>query len=73
MSSHALAPGKKWHVLDACAAPGNKTTHLAAIMKGKGGILAIDKDSRRLSNLSANIEQAGATNVVCKRVCSCYV
>lgn len=29
MPAHALAPEPGWDVLDACAAPGNKTTHLA--------------------------------------------
>ena len=29
LPAHALAPQPGWHVLDACAAPGNKTTHVA--------------------------------------------
>ena len=29
MPAHALNPEPGWTVLDACAAPGNKTTHLA--------------------------------------------
>lgn len=29
MAAHALNPKPGWKVIDACAAPGNKTTHLA--------------------------------------------
>lgn len=68
MCAHALSPGTKWHILDACAAPGNKTTHLAARMKGKGKILAVDKDDKRLLKLSKNVEIAKATNVTVKQV-----
>lgn len=31
MPAHALAPQPGWTVIDACAAPGNKTTHLAGV------------------------------------------
>lgn len=31
-----LSPAAGSHVIDACAAPGNKTSHLAAILKNKG-------------------------------------
>lgn len=30
MPAYALSPNPNWHVIDACAAPGNKTTHLAS-------------------------------------------
>ena len=36
MPAHALAPKAGWRVVDACAAPGNKTTHLAALMGNEG-------------------------------------
>ena len=45
MPAHALAPAPGWQVVDACAAPGNKTTHLAALMAGRGRVLAHDKDA----------------------------
>ncbi|KAG6510714.1 hypothetical protein ZIOFF_028748 [Zingiber officinale] len=40
MVAVALNPIPGWKVLDACAAPGNKTAHLAALMKGQGKIIA---------------------------------
>ncbi|KAB2610999.1 methyltransferase NSUN5 [Pyrus ussuriensis x Pyrus communis] len=35
MVAAALAPKPGWEVLDACSAPGNKTVHLAALMRGE--------------------------------------
>ena len=32
MPAHALAPEPGWHVVDCCAAPGNKTTHVAGVL-----------------------------------------
>eukprot|EP00898_Chlorokybus_atmophyticus_P000386 jgi/Chlat1/1348/Chrsp119S01770 len=61
--THSLA-GRYGHcVLDACAAPGNKTTHLAALMGGKGSITAVDADAKRLELLKATVKLAGA-NIV---------
>ncbi|XP_014678599.1 PREDICTED: probable 28S rRNA (cytosine-C(5))-methyltransferase [Priapulus caudatus] len=48
-------------VIDACAAPGNKTTHLATIMENDGTIYGIDRDSSRLSTMKVLITRAGAS------------
>ncbi|XP_053131285.1 28S rRNA (cytosine-C(5))-methyltransferase [Hemicordylus capensis] len=53
------APGS--HVIDACAAPGNKTSHVAAILKNKGQIFAFDLDAKRLATMSTMLVRAGAT------------
>jgi 16S rRNA (cytosine967-C5)-methyltransferase len=45
--SRALAPQPGEDVLDLCAAPGGKTTHLAALMDNRGSILAVEADPRR--------------------------
>ncbi len=47
-------------VLDACAAPGGKTLHLAALMRNRGSILALDVSRARLGLLSQNAARLGA-------------
>lgn len=51
-------------VLDMAAAPGSKTTHLAQLMENKGLIIANDKNYRRITALSANLQRCGVTNAV---------
>ena len=63
MPAQALAPEPGWQVIDACAAPGNKTTHLAALMGNEGTIFAFDADARRLERLKANARATGASIV----------
>ncbi|MCK4738678.1 MAG: RsmB/NOP family class I SAM-dependent RNA methyltransferase, partial [Deltaproteobacteria bacterium] len=47
-----LSPAPGDNVLDACSAPGGKTTHLAALMKNEGILVALDKDKERLKRVS---------------------
>lgn len=50
-------------VLDACAAPGGKTTHLAELMKNQGRIVAMDRQPTRLALLRDNCRRLGITIV----------
>lgn len=63
MPAHALQPQPGWHVADCCAAPGNKTTHVAALVGAAGRVHAFEKDARRCNVLRATLERAGATHV----------
>ncbi|HKE60863.1 MAG TPA: 16S rRNA (cytosine(967)-C(5))-methyltransferase RsmB [Nitrospira sp.] len=51
-------------VLDACAAPGGKTTHLAELMQDKGAIYAVDRVGSRLDLLRSNCRRLGIKSVV---------
>jgi 16S rRNA (cytosine967-C5)-methyltransferase len=51
-------------VLDACAAPGGKSTHLADLMHNKGTIYAIDRKGARVDLLRSNCQRLGITIVV---------
>lgn len=51
-------------VLDMCAAPGSKTTQIAAMMDNKGLIVANDVTGERLQSLGINLQRCGLTNVV---------
>jgi 16S rRNA (cytosine967-C5)-methyltransferase len=55
----ALDPQPGWKVLDLCAAPGAKTTHLAELMANQGHILACDVDKRRLAVIPRLAERLG--------------
>ncbi|XP_022101884.1 probable 28S rRNA (cytosine-C(5))-methyltransferase isoform X2 [Acanthaster planci] len=63
LPASVLAPPPESHVIDACAAPGNKTSHLAAILENTGKVFAFDVDPKRVSTLSAMTAVSGATNL----------
>ncbi|KAM5181555.1 28S rRNA (cytosine-C(5))-methyltransferase [Mantella aurantiaca] len=56
-----LSPSVGAHVIDACAAPGNKTSQLAAILQNKGKVFAFDLDTKRLATMSTLLLRAGVT------------
>ncbi len=51
-------------VLDACAAPGGKTTHLAELMGDRGTIYAVDRKTSRMDLLRQNCGRLGVQSVV---------
>ncbi len=61
--AEATAPPPRGRVLDACAGAGGKTLALAALLRGRGRILALDVDRGRLAELRRRARRAGASNV----------
>jgi 16S rRNA (cytosine967-C5)-methyltransferase len=54
-------PGER--VLDLCSAPGGKATHLAALMRDEGEIVAVERDPDRADQLRTTLARMGATIV----------
>ncbi len=61
--SRILAPEPGQRVLDLCAAPGGKTTHLAALMGDRGEIVAIERHAGRAAALERTAARLGTTSV----------
>jgi 16S rRNA (cytosine967-C5)-methyltransferase len=51
--ARVLAPGAGERVLDLCAAPGGKATHIAALMDDQGSVLAVERHAGRARALAA--------------------
>ena len=61
-----VSPGMR--VIDACAGAGGKTLHLAAIMKNKGRIIAMDVEAFKLEELQKRAKRAGVNNLEIKHI-----
>lgn len=56
-----LAPGQR--VLDLCAAPGGKATHIAARLGNRGQVVALERNSARAAALAGSARRLGATSI----------
>jgi 16S rRNA (cytosine967-C5)-methyltransferase len=61
--SRLLAPAPGETIVDACAAPGGKTTHLAQLMENRGRVLALDPQPGRLDRVVETAARLGAAIV----------
>ncbi|KAG9076475.1 hypothetical protein FS749_011751 [Ceratobasidium sp. UAMH 11750] len=51
------------YVIDATAAPGNKTSHLSSLMGNRGKVFAFERNKRRFKTLEQMVQKAGCNNV----------
>ncbi len=58
-----LSPKKGEKILDACAAPGSKSTHLAELTNDSAEILAVDRSEKRIKILKSNLDRLHLKNV----------
>lgn len=56
-----LAPKPNEFILDACAAPGGKTTHLLELSDNQAKVFALEKEPERIERLSENLYRLGLT------------
>jgi 16S rRNA (cytosine967-C5)-methyltransferase len=61
LACQLLAPKPEEKILDACAAPGGKTSYLAQLMQSRGMLIACDREPKRLQILQDNLLRLGAT------------
>ena len=61
--SHFLDPLENEIILDSCAAPGSKTTHIASLTQDKCKIIALEIDKQRIEMLKRTIERCGVKQV----------
>ena len=59
-----LNPSPNETVIDMCAAPGGKSTHLSQIMNNKGKLILIEKNLKRIPALQINMRRMGALNTI---------
>ena len=61
--SHLLDPQPGETIIDACAAPGGKTTHIAELMGDNGRIIACDRSPKRLNKVRENAARLKLTSI----------
>jgi 16S rRNA (cytosine967-C5)-methyltransferase len=59
-----VQPGQR--ILDCCAAPGGKTTHIAALVENQAAIVALDKYAQRVELIKQGAARLGCENITAK-------
>jgi 16S rRNA (cytosine967-C5)-methyltransferase len=60
---YLLDPQPQERILDACAAPGGKSTHVAELMRDQGEVIALDASSYGLEKVRENVQRLNLTSV----------
>lgn len=61
--AHLLAPQEKSEIVDLCASPGGKTTHLAQLVGNVTNVVAVDLSTKKIERIQENCQRLGITNV----------
>ncbi|XP_004605538.2 tRNA (cytosine(72)-C(5))-methyltransferase NSUN6 isoform X1 [Sorex araneus] len=61
--THVLDPQPGEKILDLCAAPGGKTTHIATLMRDEGKVIALDKISNKVDKIKQNAVLLGLNSI----------
>lgn len=66
--AYVLNPQEGERILDACAAPGGKTTHIAEKMKNTGEVIALDLHDHKIKLIEENAGRLQLTNIFAKQM-----
>jgi 16S rRNA (cytosine967-C5)-methyltransferase len=69
--THLLDPQPHEVIIDACAAPGGKTTHIAELMGDTGQVFALDQTASRLKKVQQSLDRLQLTSVQIRTGDSC--
>jgi NOL1/NOP2/sun family putative RNA methylase len=64
LPAYILDPNPSDFVIDMCAAPGGKATHLAQIMDNEGSLILIERNRNRIPALDFNLRRMGVSNSI---------
>lgn len=67
LSALALQPTPSQHIIDLCAAPGSKSSQIAALMQNQGTLIANEVKLDRIRILAATLERTACTNCIITR------
>ena len=64
LSAIILEPKPTETVIDMCAAPGSKSTHIGQLMENKGALVLIERNKNRIPALELNLRRMGVQNSI---------
>ncbi len=64
LSAIILNPRPNDTIVDMCAAPGSKATHIAQLMNNKGNLILIERNKSRIPALETNLRRMGILNSI---------